>query len=330
MSRQDYFILTFQELGPLTVRLAQQVTAESDTLYDKARALESWLGSDDFVYTLDEPRLPRHSPIDAFVLQIRRGHCELYASALALMMRSLGLPTRVVSGYRGGEWSDADGAYIVSRDMAHLWVEAYFLDYGWVRFDPSPQTDVEATSWLRNAGLALSRWQWRLRIFWYRRIIGYEGGFNLARLKNAGDGFIQWGLTSFSGMFDENAQQEAGGSPLSPLALPGILVALILLAVYVRLRRQARKRKSALSEAQRRALVLFGRVRGVLNRRGVDCERKTAGELAFAARNASLAQPERVEEALQIYNEARFGKRPLDKARFKQLIKRLRAARAGR
>ncbi len=330
MSRQDYFLLTRHTLQDETVRLVQELTEEHDTLYDKARALEAWLGSDVFAYTLDEPALPRHSPIDAFLFEARRGHCELYASALALMLRTLGIPTRVVSGYRGGEWNPADRSYTVSRDMAHLWVEVYFLDYGWVTFDPSPRAQEDVLSALERAQLMLSRSQWRLRIFWYRRIIGYEGGFTLERLKGAGQGLIAWTISPFTNRLNGTSPGPRRDGILSRLALPGLLASLALFAVYLRFRGRSRKTPQKLTEAQRRAIVLLDRVRRVLKRRGIDCERRTAGELLAAARSAELAEAEEVAEAIRMYNEARFGNRPLERSQLKQALRLIRPSRVAR
>lgn len=325
MSGQDYFLLTRHSLQERTVRLAQQLTERYDNLYDKARALEVWLGSDRFVYTLDTPELPRHSPVDAFVFEERRGHCQLYASALALMLRSIGVPTRVVSGYRGGEWSQADKAYIISRDMAHLWVEAYFLDHGWVTFDPSPQGTEDAMTPLGRAQMAIARLQLRLRMFWYQRIIGYEGGwFTLTWLKDFGAGIFSWTLSPYSGWLDDNSAPRNGAGIISFLALPGLLLVLVGTALYLWFRRRAQQ--GTLTDGQRRAALLFSGMRRVLRRRGIDCERKTAGELVSAARGASLPESPVVADALKIYNEARFGNRPLGKAQAKLLLKSIRMA----
>jgi transglutaminase-like putative cysteine protease len=75
--------------------------------------------------------------MNAFFTEVRRGHCELFASAMALAVRSLGIPARVVTGYLGGEWDPQNHSYLVREGMAHLWVEVLFPQYGWVPFDPS-------------------------------------------------------------------------------------------------------------------------------------------------------------------------------------------------
>jgi protein-glutamine gamma-glutamyltransferase len=323
ISDRDFDVLTSHNLRESTLRLTQQLTEDYDNLYDKARALEAWLSSDAFVYTLDTPTLPRHAAVDAFVLEVRRGHCELFASALALMVRGLGIPTRVVSGYRGGEWSPSDQAYIVTRDMAHLWVEAYFLDYGWIRFDPSPLPDEDTVLWRQRAKLALSRWQLRAKIFWYRNIIGYEGGYNLARLKDLGRGVFTWAITPYTGWLDD---KRADGSSdfLSVLVLPGMFASVVLVLLYLKLKKKLPRRGKVLTPAQRRAIRLLGRVIHVLRRQGIECTGKTAAELLVAARSVDSVTPRPVAEALERYNEARFGDRPLSKARFKELSRNLR------
>ncbi|MFO7975513.1 MAG: DUF3488 and transglutaminase-like domain-containing protein [Candidatus Hydrogenedentota bacterium] len=324
MSGRAHELLTRHDLGERTVRLAQRLTEEHDNLYDKARALEAWFSSEEFVYTLDTPSLPQGAPVDAFVLEARRGHCELFASALALMLRSLGIPTRVVSGYRGGEWSPADQAYIVSRDMAHLWVEAYFLDHGWITFDPSPQRDEEIVPWHRRVTLALSRWQLRLRILWYRNIVGYEGGFDLARLKDWGRGIFAWTITPYTGWLAGDSSVNGRTDFLLVLVLPLTLALVVLIVIYLNIRRKSHRRARFLTGGQRRAVHLLGRVTQVLRRRGIECQGKTAGELLIAARSANLEKCGPLAEALDTYDEARFGNRPLTKARFKELRRNLR------
>lgn len=95
--------------------------------YRRAKALEAYLrDSGRFAYTLDTPEAPVGiDPIDEFVAVHRRGHCELFAGALALMLRSVDIPSRVVLGYRGGEYNVIGNLYLVRQLHAHSWVEAY-------------------------------------------------------------------------------------------------------------------------------------------------------------------------------------------------------------
>ena len=89
-----------------------------------------------FVYTLEPPPLDK-DPVDQFMFETRRGFCEHFASSFAVMMRAAGIPTRVVTGYLGGETNPIDGYLVVRQSEAHAWNEVWFRDEGWVRYDPT-------------------------------------------------------------------------------------------------------------------------------------------------------------------------------------------------
>ena len=124
---------------PAVVRTqATQVTADAATPYDKALALQQWFTdpANGFVYSLD---VPAGNSGDALVdfLTNKQGYCEQYASAMAIMLRSLNIPSRVVVGFTQGV-RQANGSWLVTSHDAHAWVEVNFEDHGWVRFDPTP------------------------------------------------------------------------------------------------------------------------------------------------------------------------------------------------
>ena len=77
-------------------------------------------------------------PIANFLFERKQGHCEYFASSMAVMLRTLGIPSRVVNGFRTDEFNDITGNYVVRAKDAHAWVEAYFPGYGWQTFDPTP------------------------------------------------------------------------------------------------------------------------------------------------------------------------------------------------
>jgi len=120
---------------------AAQVTAGSSDAYDKALDLQQWFtgSANGFKYSLDV--VPGNSG-DALVdfLQNKQGYCEQYASAMAIMLRALNIPTRVVVGFTQGV-KEADGSYLITSHDAHAWVEVQFVQSGWVRFDPTPPVD---------------------------------------------------------------------------------------------------------------------------------------------------------------------------------------------
>jgi len=124
--------------------LAEQWTQGITDPYDQAVAIESHLRSSAFTYTLTPPKTPAGEwPIVYFLDTTHAGYCQYYASAMGAMLRSLGIPTMLVSGYGPGT---ATGRYVSAHDPifqvtstdAHVWVEAYFPGYGWVAFEPTP------------------------------------------------------------------------------------------------------------------------------------------------------------------------------------------------
>jgi len=112
------------------------------TRLEMANALESYLrDTGEFTYSLDLSIAdPKRDPVEDFVFNRKHGHCEYFASALALMLRAAKIPARVVSGYKGGiPHPSKKGVLEVQQRFAHLWVEAWVDDEGWTTFDPTPQ-----------------------------------------------------------------------------------------------------------------------------------------------------------------------------------------------
>ena len=129
-------------------RLALQIVnkAGAITPYNKAAAIESYLRDpSQFLYTLDPPRTPDGmDPLDFFLFTSKKGYCEFFASAMGDMLRSLGIPTRLVNGFGPGNYDANASAFVVRGEDAHTWVEVYFpapagstQAYGWIPFEPT-------------------------------------------------------------------------------------------------------------------------------------------------------------------------------------------------
>ncbi len=150
-------------------KLAEDITAVAPSNYDKAVAVERYL-STHFGYTLELPRTLPADPLANFLFERKKGHCEYFASSMAVMLRSLHIPSRIVTGFRGGEFNDLTGQYVVRASDAHSWVEAYFPGSGWIAFDPTPASGLPTrTGWSRMqlyADAAAS--------FWREWIINYD------------------------------------------------------------------------------------------------------------------------------------------------------------
>lgn len=122
--------------------LALSVTAGAASDYDKAARLEGFLRT---AYTYDlrvQPLPPARDAADSFLFERQSGYCSQFATAMAVMARLVGLPSRVATGYVPGTYDSLAGVYTVRRQDAHAWVEIKFRDHGWVPFDPTPRPDI--------------------------------------------------------------------------------------------------------------------------------------------------------------------------------------------
>lgn len=144
---------------PLSARraatLARRVTAEAETQQERLQALVSHL-QENYAYTLSPPATPLgEDAVDYFLFRSRRGYCDLFASALAVMGRAVGIPTRFVTGFAGGQYHPDSGRYLLRESDAHAWIEAYLEGRGWVSVDPAPGGDVPPIPPLQRALLSL-------------------------------------------------------------------------------------------------------------------------------------------------------------------------------
>src|SRR5262249_21989125 len=116
---------------------AKHIVGDAKTPYAAVLALESWLReSGRFTYDEHPRPVPGVPPLVAFVTETRRGYCQHFAGAMALMLRYLGIPARVAAGFASGTYSDDH--WTVTDHDAHAWVEVWFKGYGWLPFDPTP------------------------------------------------------------------------------------------------------------------------------------------------------------------------------------------------
>ena len=122
---------------PESVRAqAKAIAGNLDTPYDKAAAIEAWLRAN-VVYDDKTPAPPEDMDGVAYVLSIRRGYCDYYASAMIVMLRTLGVPARMAVGYAQGRYDSEAGVYHITEKDSHSWVEVFFPKYGWIEFEPT-------------------------------------------------------------------------------------------------------------------------------------------------------------------------------------------------
>jgi transglutaminase-like putative cysteine protease len=295
--------------------LAQKITEKSATPAEKAAAIENYLRTH-FKYTLQLPRTQPADPIANFLFERREGHCEYFASAMAVMLRSVGIPSRVVNGFSGGEFNDITSEYVIRASDAHSWVEAYLPGEDWVEFDPTPAGGGAATSsWGR-----LNQYMDAMQSFWREWIVNYDFAHQFRLAQDAGRGSRElagkaqsWGREKYEKLLDwaRRTEDRIGDSTVKwgLRALAVAMIALFAVSIprlisFVRRFRLARKPKSS---PQMAASIWYERMLRQSARRGWDkAPGQTPAEFAAVIGDPQLRL--RVLKFTQRYESARFGK----------------------
>jgi transglutaminase-like putative cysteine protease len=162
--------LQLPAVTPRVAQLAREVTPSGGTTFDAVEAVERHL-REHYQYSLDVGTTFPASPVEEFLFVRRSGYCEHYATAMVVMLRTLGIPARLATGFLAGEWNDF-GSYLTVRQRdAHAWVEVFFPRSGWLTFDPTPNVGAASTSpYFARVGLALDS----IRLKWDRFVIQYS------------------------------------------------------------------------------------------------------------------------------------------------------------
>ena len=157
------------KLDPRISQLTHEITRNAPTPYDKARAIENYLKTE-FHYTLDL-KPTDDDPLAEFLFKTREGHCEYFATAMVVMLRTLEIPARIVNGFQMGEYNELNNMYTVRESDAHSWVEAYFpRSDSWIEFDPTPSAGINDYS---QGGLwaQLRKYADAMEVFWLDYIV---------------------------------------------------------------------------------------------------------------------------------------------------------------
>lgn len=136
------FLQLPNELPERVGDLAAQITESSDTVYDKARAIERYFSTSGFEYSQTDIPVPEADQdyVDQFLFETQRGYCDNFSTSMVVMLRSLDIPARWVKGFNEGELINSEGEtdiYQVTNNNAHSWVEAYMPGVGWMLFEPT-------------------------------------------------------------------------------------------------------------------------------------------------------------------------------------------------
>jgi transglutaminase-like putative cysteine protease len=171
----ERYLTVPDDFDPRTRQLARGliVDASAGNRYDAARVIEAYFHQN-FRYTLEQ-KSGGADPVADFLFRVREGHCEYFSTAMAVMLRTAGVATRVVNGFQLGEYNDAADVYTVRQSDAHSWVEVYFPETGtWVTFDPTPvdgRPGGTAATGLRGQ---LGKYTEALELFWIQYVVAYD------------------------------------------------------------------------------------------------------------------------------------------------------------
>ncbi len=268
------------DVDPRVEALAARYAAGARTAGDKARRIRDGL-LNDYAYTLDFVPSVLSDPLAEFLFERRTGHCELFATAYALMLRSQGVPTRIVGGYQGGSYDPDTGDVIFTGQNAHAWVEWLHEDRGWIVDDPTPTPDAPRatlSAWARMKRRALK--------FWEDQVVDYTFADQVTALRSIKD------------LLKQVPPRLLGG---------GVGAAVVVVAAVVLWRRRRRRQKGSRLDALVAALFSLLAER----RPGLDLLTKTARE-AVALCAGALSEEERrlCQRAVAAYEDGRFAHRP--------------------
>lgn len=305
--------------------LAASLTISSKNRYDAASIIENYLQTQ-FGYTLEQ-KAGGDDPVADFLFNVREGHCEYFATAMALMLRSQGIATRVVTGFQQGEYNETADVFVVRQRHAHAWVEVYFPgEAAWVSFDPTP-----AASRSGDAGAfggmteRVTKYLEALEMFWIQYFVAFDNQEQRSLFTNLRKGFLEY-QSSTSNYFEsfqilaaewwKDVQGHNGFETRA--AAVGYAIAAFLIAIALLMGSWlALKRVRALSlwsafkkwfepKSKRTVIEFYERMVKLLAERGLVREpQQTPLEFAFA-----LGMSEAV-KITEKYNKARFGEKGL-------------------
>jgi transglutaminase-like putative cysteine protease len=317
-------LVALPHVDPRIPALAQEMTRGAETPAEKARALETRLRTG-YGYTLELLSHPVADPLAFFLFDRKKGHCEYFASAMAVMLRTLGIPSRVVTGFQSGVYNPMTGWQVIRASDAHSWVEAWIDGRGWTTFDPTPfDTSTGGPGVLARLSLlsdAVSQ-------FWQDWVMSYDLGHQVAlasRMQSAGRHLRFPDLDELTAGLNHAARRGVRFAPWA-IGLLGLAAAALLLGPMIlkRWRQRAHTRRLARGETERSdATVLYQQMLDLLEKRGFQ-KPPWLTPLEFARVLRAPEMAELVTEGTAAYNELRFGERRDAAPRMMRVLEQLR------
>lgn len=176
--------LQVPDLAGRVAALAHEIADGKASAYEKALAIEAYL-TKNYRYSLDISAGVQANPLEEFLFTRKTGYCEHYATAMVMLLRSVGVPARLVTGFLATEWNEYGNYFLVRQRDAHAWVEVHLPHSGWITMDPTPAISepVDHPGWFAF-GRALDT----LRLRWNRFFVQYTGADQLAMVRGLKEG----------------------------------------------------------------------------------------------------------------------------------------------
>ncbi|HVX66314.1 MAG TPA: DUF3488 and transglutaminase-like domain-containing protein [Bryobacteraceae bacterium] len=307
--------------------LAQRLTAGHGSDLERAQAIEQHLRTG-YRYTLQLLDREVPDPLAHFLFTRRQGHCEYFASAMAVMLRTVGIPSRVATGFASGVYNPVSGWYVVRASDAHSWVEAFLPGRGWTTFDPTPPAqDLPLLFFWSRLGFYIDA----ADTFWQEWVLSYNLDRQLtlaSQMENSGRSFgSEWIDRVRAAGLRWRAETADYGRRYGAAAVMAIL--LVCAAIWGGPRAwawgRARARVHRARQGQARAsdaTLLYGRMLHFLRRRGFE-KPAWVTPAEFARMLPASASAALVHEFTSAYNDLRFGARPGAAARMVDLLQQM-------
>jgi transglutaminase-like putative cysteine protease len=302
-------LLQLPRIDKRIFQLARQMTAGAESDEEEARALEMRLRHD-YGYTLELLPSSVPDPLAHFLFVRKKGHCEYFASAMTVMLRTLGIPARVVTGFQSGVFNPLTGWQVVRASDAHSWVEAWINGRGWTTFDPTPPDPGAA-----SAGVLarISLFFDAAEQFWRDWVLSYDLDRQIvlaSRMEESGR------ILRFRWFEDTGASlKRAARASLHYAPAAGIGIAIAALALLYgpeaarRWRALQRVRKIQRGEGEASdATLLYQRMLGLLQKRGIQ-KPPWLTPVEFSRVIPASEVTMLVDDLTSAYNEFRFGGR---------------------
>ncbi len=312
------------------VELAKRLSAGLEGPEEIARRFESYLRDEDrFAYSLEQPNVGTRWPLEVFLFEAKRGHCEYFATALAIMLRAVAIPSRNVTGFVGGAYNPYGRYFGMRQSDAHSWVEALVPGRGWITLDPTPTTR-EGLGPNHSLFSDMNNLVDAMRSYWMTQVLSYDLRSQLGVLRSLREWSRGFSMPSFGLDRKHEAPEEAATRTKAPGSTRSMLLAFLAFAVlavaglFAIRTWKRRSQQRDLSRSAREAQKLYRELERTLLRKGRPRPPHVSPEAhARVLTEAGFAAAAAVEEVTQVYVAARYGTLDLSEERLQRARERL-------